>query len=91
MADIEFTVFAVYEENLQPYCTTVSAGSPEEAVLLAQKQCAADNDPAKSGDYPEPCLVADNTGRGWVEALGDFDDSTLTAFQVIRGTVQVVL
>lgn len=91
MADTQFTVFAVYEENLQPYCTTVQAESPQEAVILAQQECAADNDPAGANDYPEPRLADDNTVRGWVEALGDFGDSTLTAFQVVRGAVEVVL
>lgn len=91
MADPVFTVFAVYEETLQPYCTTVHAESPEEAVILAQKECAADNDPAGAADYPAPRVGDDNTGRGWVEALGDFGASTLTAFQVVQGAVEVVL
>jgi hypothetical protein len=88
MDDVEFTVFAVYEENLQPYCTTIAAATPQEAVLLAQQQCVVDNDPTGPG-YPEPAVA--DIGAGWMKAVGDFGAYTLTAFQVVRGRVEVVL
>lgn len=81
-----FTVFAIYEETLQPYCTSVEAESAGAAVVLAQEQCVADNDPAGSGDYPEP-----DAWDGTPKALGDFGDYTLAAFQVVRGGVEVIL
>lgn len=88
MTTQEYTVFAVYEENLQPYAAWVECETAEEACRLAQLQAACDNDP--NGEYPEPDKSG-ASGNGWVEALGDFGDYTLTAYQVVLGRVETVL
>lgn len=78
----KFTVFAVYEDNLQPYSTIVSAGSPEIAVRLAQLQCLEDNGAPLAEDVPPDygscTLMGFQVVEGEVETI-PFDDMPIEA------------
>ena len=72
-----YTIFAVYEDTLQPYSATVKARSPEIAVRLAQLQCLEDNGAVLAKevppDYGSCTLVGFQVIEGEVETI-PFDD-----------------
>ncbi len=69
-----YTVFAVYEDSLQPYAITVKAGNPEAAIRLAQIQCLEDNSAGYAVSYNNNQIV-------------DYGSCTLVGFQVVAGEV----
>jgi hypothetical protein len=71
-----YTVFAVYEDNLQPYATSVECDTPEQAPELAQQEADEAN---MTG------LNEEQDGRG------PDDSPKLVGFQVVAGEVLVVL
>lgn len=50
-----YTVIALYEDNLQPYATTVDAETPERAAEIAQVNAEEDNG---YEEYSEPLIIA---------------------------------
>jgi len=68
----QFTVFAVYEQDYQPYAATVEADTPEGAVLHAQMQCWDDN--GLPYDSVACCLIGFQVVAGKVEVI-PVDDS----------------
>lgn len=71
----EFTVFAVYEDNLQPYATSVECEHAQDAPELAQQLADEAN---VTG------LNEEEDGRG------PDDSPKLIAFQVIAGGHEVL-
>jgi hypothetical protein len=61
---MRFTVFAVYEDNMQPFCTTVEAPADDPKLAIALAQEEADND---NGSHNE--LVGVQVARGEVEVV----------------------
>lgn len=82
-----YTVFAVYEDNLQPYATTVEAGSPEGAIRQAQLQCLEDNGSFyandEAPDYGAATLVGFQVVAEVVKVL-DVDDMPFEIGQQVR-------
>lgn len=92
-----YTVFAVYEDSLQPYHAVVTCGSPEGAIREAQLQCLEDNGATYAShdgipDYGSCALVGFQVVAGEVEALAvddmPFDIGTEVCWQYHVWTVK---